>query len=289
LDFFVLYSAGAVVLGAPGQGLYPAANAELDALAKFRRRQGLPALSVAWGLWSGIGMAADLAERGQNQWLARGLRAIDPTAGDPTAGDPSAGFAQLSQLLVDAAAYGAVIPIDWRQFLSRLPEGGDADFFSDLMATARADKPVPEGREVSLEQRLRRLPSGSRRQELISHVIGRTRLVLGLDDAVPIEAGVSLRDMGLDSLMAVELRNTLVRSTGATLPATLLFDYPTIEALAGYLGPLLGIEADTAAAAPAAVTKDATADAMTIAALSDADAEALLLQELASSDSERAA
>jgi hypothetical protein len=95
--------------------------------------------------------------------------------------------------------------------------------------------------------------------------------------------------MGLDSLMAVELRNTLVRSTGAALPATLLFDYPTIEALAGYLGPLLGIEADTAAAAPAAVTKDATADAMTIAALSDADAEALLLQELASSDSERAA
>jgi acyl transferase domain-containing protein/NAD(P)-dependent dehydrogenase (short-subunit alcohol dehydrogenase family)/acyl carrier protein len=289
LDFFVLYSAGAVVLGAPGQGLYPAANAELDALAKFRRRQGLPALSVAWGLWSGIGMAADLAERGQNQWQARGLRAIDPTAGDPTAGDPTAGFAQLSQLLADTAAYGAVIPVDWRQFLSRLPEGGDADFFSDLMATARADKPAPEGREVSLEQRLRRLPSGSRRQELITHVTGRTRLVLGLDDAVPIETIVSLRDMGLDSLMAVELRNTLVRSTGATLPATLLFDYPTIEALAGYLGPLLGIEADTAAAAPAAVTKHATAEAMTIAALSDADAEALLLQELASSDSERAA
>ncbi len=174
-------------MGAPGQGLYPAANAELDALAKFRRRLGLPALSVAWGLWSGIGMAADLAQRGQDAWQARGLRAIDPIAG----------FAQLARLLADAAAYGAVIPIDWRQFLNRLPEGGDADFFSDLTVVARADKPAPEGRDVSLEQRLRRLPSGSRRQELISHVTGRTRLLLGLGDAVPIETRVPLRDIGI--------------------------------------------------------------------------------------------
>ena len=74
LDFFILYSAAGVVLGATGQGLYSAANAELDMLAQFRRRLGLPALSVAWGPWADAGMAADLAARGRGGWQAGGLR-----------------------------------------------------------------------------------------------------------------------------------------------------------------------------------------------------------------------
>src|SRR5262249_54171696 len=103
LDFFILYSAAGVLLGAPGQGLYPGANAALDALAEARQRLGLPALSVAWGPWAGSGMAAELAARGNETWQARGLGTISP----------GQGFAQLERLLAAGAAYGAVIPIDW--------------------------------------------------------------------------------------------------------------------------------------------------------------------------------
>ena len=80
--------------------------------------------------------------------------------------------------------------------------------------------------------------------------------------------------------MAVELRNMLVRSTGAPLPATLLFDCPTIDALADYLAPLCEIEAETLARPSIANLRDSTADAMELETLSDADAEALLLEEL---------
>src|SRR5690606_23875537 len=81
LDFFILYSAAGLWLGAAGQGLYPAANAELDALAQARRRAGWPALSVAWGAWGDVGMAARGAVQGHDAWAARGLRPLTPASG----------------------------------------------------------------------------------------------------------------------------------------------------------------------------------------------------------------
>ena len=161
LDFFILYSAAGVVLGAPGQGLYPAANAELDSLAWFRHRLGLKALSVAWGKWSGTGMAADLADRGQDVWKARGLRSIN--AAD--------GFVQLERLLADHAPYGAVIPIDWGHFLRQLPSGADRDFFEALAPTATSLPDTPRSSDaVTIPERLLGLAPGLRRQALITQL-----------------------------------------------------------------------------------------------------------------------
>jgi NAD(P)-dependent dehydrogenase (short-subunit alcohol dehydrogenase family) len=272
LDFFILYSAAGVVLGAPGQGLYPAANAELDSLAWFRYRLGLKALSVAWGKWSGTGMAADLADRGQDVWKARGLRSIN--AAD--------GFVQLERLLADHAPYGAVIPIDWGRFLRQLPFGADRDFFEALAPAATSLPDTPRSPDaVTMPERLLGLPSGLRRQALITQLTQLVRQLLGHDNTVPVNTRVPLKEIGLDSLMAVELRNVLVRSGGVPLSTTLLFDYPTLDALSSCLGRIWGLDDGGPPAVKPEVERTAPPDTRDIADLSEEDAEALLNAELA--------
>ena len=233
LDFFVLYSAAGVVLGAPGQGMYAAANAELDALAHFRQSIGLPATSVAWGPWGGAGMAADLLGRGRDVFAARGLKMIDPEFA----------FSQLERLLADGGPYGAVISIDWAQFLSHLPDGADRGYFS-LLASASKPRVAVAARTSSLE-RLKAAPAGQRHDALAEELAARARHVIGLrrrnDDRAERPR---FANWGFDSLMAVELRNVLVRLGGQSLPATLLFDYPHLEALTSHLYRAWGLDFD---------------------------------------------
>jgi acyl transferase domain-containing protein/Zn-dependent alcohol dehydrogenase/acyl carrier protein len=267
LDFFILYSAAGAVLGAAGQGVYPAANMELNALAQARRAQGLPALSVAWGAWGGEGMASSSDAAGV--WEARGLRHITPESG----------FARLEQLLRAEVSTGIVLPIDWSRFLARLPEGLGREFFQAL-APADVDRAAPSHvarQGPTIEEQLGRAPAGQRRQLMIAHVRERALHVLGLEPTTVVSERAPLKDAGLDSLMAVELRNTLVRSMGKALPATLLFDYPTLETLAGYLLRTSGLE-QTASRQP--VEAPVAVDASGIAALSDEEAEAQLIAEL---------
>ncbi len=279
LDFFVLYSAAGVLLGASGQGLYPAANAQLDALAQARQRSGLPATSVAWGAWAGGGMAVSTAAQGRDVWEARGLGKLTPNIA----------FAELTGLIADRVACAAVIAIDWSRFLEQLPAGADREFFGELAVagTTRSAAGTPTAAAHFLD-RLRGLPSGQRREALAAHLATQVLHVLGLDPATPVAPRAPLKDIGLDSLMSVELRNTLNRSAPRPLPATLLFDYPTLEALTAYLAKLWGFEGDAQANA-ARSTADATSAAHAeIEKLSDADAEALLLAELAELDAGRA-
>jgi NADPH:quinone reductase-like Zn-dependent oxidoreductase/acyl carrier protein len=273
LEFFVLYSAAGVLLGPAGQGMYPAANAELDALAYVRRRLGLPALSVAWGPWAAGGMVADLAARGRDVWQNRGLGKIEPAAG----------FSQLERLLADGATYCAVIPIRWAHFLAQLPAGADRNFFSAVAPPAPSLKAgaAPAQGAFILEP-LRALPLGQRRQELIARLAEHALHVLGLDATTPVDRRVPLKEMGLDSLMAVELANSLARTGGQSLPATLLFDYPTLDALATYLARVWRLDTEVDAAIEAALPTSAES-INAVAELSDKEAEALLLEELASS------
>jgi acyl carrier protein len=129
-----------------------------------------------------------------------------------------------------------------------------------------------------LTERLRRVPAGQRRAAVLQHVRDRALKVLGLAPAFPLDPRQGLRDVGLDSLLAIELRNALQTDAQAALPATLAFDYPNIEALTAFLceGPFASLIGD--AAAPAAT---AVASVAALAALTDDDAEAMLLAELA--------
>jgi NADPH:quinone reductase-like Zn-dependent oxidoreductase/acyl carrier protein len=268
LDFFVLYSAAGARLGAAGQGLYAAANAELDALAQRRHAMGLPALAVAWGLWTDVGMAAH-ARGARDPWRERGLL--------PITADTA--FAQLRMLLDSGVPHGVVLPIDWARFLAQPPAGVDASYFATVGRSSTGGPPAaaratPEA--ISLLQRLRATPAPQRPTALRDALAQHALAVLGLAAGTPLDSRVPLKDMGLDSLMAVELRNALARAFGAALPVTLLFDHPTLQALAQHLARRFAL-VDEAGAGAAVTGSHAHAD---VESLSDADAEALLLAEL---------
>lgn len=273
LDFFVLYSAAGQLLGAAGQGAYASANAELDALAYSRRAAGLPALSVAWGLWQGGGMASELSAAGSDPWSSRGLAWIGPQDG----------FAHLERLLREDAIHAAVLPIDWHRFMARLPAGADPDFFRDLV-TAQTRRSLPDGSRpaasptVPRHETWRALPESQRRSAVMAHLAEQALQVLGVPPSTELAARMPLKEAGLDSLMAVELRNALTRSIGLPLPATLLFDHPSLEALATYLLDKLGLAAPQVK--PTVTRTASTASAPAVAALSDEEAEAQLLAEL---------
>jgi hypothetical protein len=132
-----------------------------------------------------------------------------------------------------------------------------------------------------MPERLRGLPMGLRRRALMTQLTERVRLLFGHDNAVAVDAQVPLKEMGLDSLMAVELRNVLVRSGGVPLPTTLLFDYPTLDALGSSLERMWGLDDGRAPAAKPTIGYRAPLDDRDIADLSEEDAEALLNAELA--------
>lgn len=224
LDFFVLFSSIAAVWGPAGQSSYAAANAYLDSLADARRSQGLPALSIDWGGWSQVGMAA------------RGVAAERMTAHDMQAITPDAGVRALDHAMRQQAAQLVIIPVDWPAFLGRFPADRIPPLLSGLRGEPQPSPAAeePQGRPVLLE-RLAAAATGNRRRILAAYLDEQVRLALGLAQQVPLDPVRPLGELGLDSLLAIELRNRLSGAVGSVLPATVLYDYPTIEALAGYL------------------------------------------------------
>jgi acyl carrier protein len=235
LDFFVLYSSVASLLGSTGQGNHAAANMFMDMLAHWRRAQGLPALSINWGAWSEVGAAV---ERGVGQRIAaQGVGVISPAQG----------VRVLEYLLNQQAIQAGVIPIEWAKFAAQFPPDHVPPFLTEMIAQARrAASAAVQPRAIEQQpaapptsdwlMRITSAPAAKQRNLMIDYVRGQAGRVLGLDPA-RVGERMPLRELGLDSLMAVELRNLL--GTGLALPrklpATLVFDYPTIEALGDYL------------------------------------------------------
>ena len=216
LDFFVLFSSAAALLGSPGQSNHAAGNAFMDALAGHRRSLGLAGLSINWGAWSQIGEAA---LREADEWMQkRGVGSIEPRQG----------LQVLEQLASQPAAQVGVVPIDWSSFST---EQSLPAFFSRLrQSTARAAGP-----QTNLREELEAVPADERHDYLVAHVQKQLAKVLGLDEPQSIEVQQGFFDLGMDSLTSVELRNQLQNNLGTPLPATLLFKYPTVEKLVDYL------------------------------------------------------
>jgi acyl transferase domain-containing protein/NADPH:quinone reductase-like Zn-dependent oxidoreductase/acyl carrier protein len=224
LDFFLLYSSIASVLGSAGQVNHASANAFLDALAHLRKREGLSALSVNWGVWSGIGAAErhGVTERAAKQ----GVGLISPQAGlEAVHLALSAGAAQL-----------VITPVNWSRFAAA--QNGNV---SRLLSELVSDNPRPAAPEPApvkagkLQALLLDAPATRRRRIVQDHVAQASRQVLGVAADRQLDEHRPFHELGLDSLMAVELRNILAREVGEALPATLLFDYPTLATLVDFL------------------------------------------------------
>ncbi|WP_159050618.1 SDR family NAD(P)-dependent oxidoreductase, partial [Streptomyces cellostaticus] len=234
LESFVLFSSVAGVWGNAGQANYAAANTFLDVLAAYRRREGLPGVSLAWGPWEG-GMAGGLTDADWQRMARQGLRPLSGPEGLE---------------LLDAAA-GAADPllVAARLDLAALRRSGEVPpLLSALVQAGRSNAPARRtvgdsaaGGDNALVARLAALGPAGQQEILQDLVMEQAALVLGMSGPDVIDAGRTFRDVGFDSLTAVELRNRLNSATGLRLPATVVFDYPTPAVLAAFVvGEVVG-------------------------------------------------
>ena len=246
LDFFVLYSSTAALLGSPGQANHGAANAFLDTLAHFRRAQGLPALSINWGPWADVGKAAGL----------RGAVMIPPERGLEIFG----------RLAGSTAAQVAVIPFGLRQWREFYPAASGGELVERWTGGGKSQSRAPFADE------LLKAPASDRLAMLAGHLAEQIGKVLRTAPG-KVSRTLPLNAQGLDSLMALELRNRLENSLGLALRATLIWSYPTVEALSSHLAELLGLDSSSSNA-PTTITQE-------VDEMSDDDATAELLAKLA--------
>ncbi|GGU31720.1 type I polyketide synthase [Lentzea flava] len=235
LDAFILFSSVAGAIGNPGQANYAAANAVLDAIATRRREQGLAATSIAWGAWTGDGMAGE--DRVAQTIKSVGASTLDPVLavaamrGVVVESSPTAVIADLHQ----PQLLSALLSLRPTPVLAGLPGAREV---LDELAAARRDS---ESAAAELRRSLRELPAADRLEPVLDLVRTRAAQVLGHAGKEAVSPEKAFRDIGFDSLTAVELRNHLTEITGLALPAGLVFDYPSPRVLAEHLlASLLG-------------------------------------------------
>ncbi|HEV3288548.1 MAG TPA: SDR family NAD(P)-dependent oxidoreductase [Streptosporangiaceae bacterium] len=255
LDSFVLYSAAAGTFGNAGQGNYAAANTFLDGLAASRRVAGLPAVSLAWGLWADASaMTGHLSEGDLARMSRGGVRAMSAAEGLALL---DAALERDESLLVTAlmdmagmrlaATRGDEVPALWRGLVAK---GRPAS------ADLGGDEPQAAGSADWLRRQLTGLAGPDQDKALADLVRAHAAAVLGYPSAETVEADRPFKELGFDSLTALELRNRLNRATGLRLSVTLIFDYPTPRAVAGYLRAEIVPDEETADQPPAIAELD---------------------------------
>ncbi|MBW4673438.1 MAG: type I polyketide synthase [Desmonostoc geniculatum HA4340-LM1] len=219
LDWFVCFSSIASLVGSSGQGNYVTANAFIDALAHHRQALGLPGLSINWGPWEETGMAQRLDHRAKARLKHQGFGNISIEEGCKI----------LQQLLLSNCPQVGVVPLNWSRFLAQ--SSTNSLFLSDFQVKSRQKSP----KTPRFLQQLEDTPIAERRAVLLSYVKAFVAEILGIKVAEFTHLEKGFFDLGMDSLMAMELRNRLANSLQCSLPSMVTFKYPTVKNLVNYL------------------------------------------------------
>ncbi|KUI38200.1 polyketide synthase [Mycobacterium sp. IS-1496] len=218
LDWWLVFSSAASLLGSPGQGAYAAANAWLDGLVAYRRSRGLPAVAINWGPWAEVGRGQSFANLGFSMIT------------------PETGMEAMERALAADRATTGVFGLDARQWFQSFPAAAHSSLFSEL----RDASTVERRGNGKYQAELAALPDSERPARVAATIADEIRAVLRSTD--PIDHSEAMTSLGLDSLMALELRNRLESGLGITLPAALVWAYPTISDLAGALCERMGFD-----------------------------------------------
>lgn len=231
LDFFVLFSSVASLLGSAGLANYAAANAFLDALADYRRSLNLPGLSINWGPWSMVGMAKAVGNKGQTRWATKGIKTIEPQQA----------LNILEKLLAEDATQVGVMQLDWSKFLQGFSNSSYPGFFSEIAPQVEKIAVRQEQHKLNLPKLLEQIKGNSKEQsqslittylcEQIARTLGITASELNLD--------APLNKMGLDSLMVVELKNRLRGELEVNIPIAKFLDGVSVVGLTKFIGEQL--------------------------------------------------
>ncbi|MBZ0297818.1 MAG: SDR family NAD(P)-dependent oxidoreductase, partial [Anaerolineae bacterium] len=271
LDHFVMFSSTTALWGVTGMAHYAAANTFLDTLAYYRQSHGLPGLSVNWGTWEEMRIASTEEQEAVAQFGLKQMSSADA-------------LAILGDIMADASVRQmAVAAVDWSVLKPAYEVRRERPFLANVdvpmkRAVRRAES-VEVSQGPSLLEQLAELAEDERREALIDHVSVEVADILGMNaGSVDIHRG--LFEMGMDSLMSVDLKSHLEKRTGLSLPSTLTFNYPTVAELAEYLdGRLTPPPAPARPVEPQPVPVSQTS-AAEIDELSEDDLEALLLKKL---------
>jgi mycocerosic acid synthase/polyketide synthase 5 len=216
-DWWLLFSSAAALVGPPGQGGYAAANAWLDAFAVWRRAQGLPATSVAWGAWAEIGAGAHMARRGHSVI------------------DPDEGIAAIDRLLRHDRTCTGYLPVDAELWRKTLPHARTSPYFAELTGGAA---PADEGPDGALAARVRAAGPDGASAVVAEHLAAQLGDILG-GTAHDIGTAARLTDLGVDSLRALELRTRIEQHLGVRVPAKLVWADGTLGGLADHVAAAL--------------------------------------------------
>jgi acyl transferase domain-containing protein/acyl carrier protein/ubiquinone/menaquinone biosynthesis C-methylase UbiE len=268
LDFFVLFSSTTTLFGGSRMGHYAAANQFLDFLAHWRRIAGLPALSINWGAWDEMRALGD-----QRDEVGRfGLKGMPVHLA----------LQALSFLTSEGAAQKMVADVDWELLKPAVEARGRRPFFEHISANPTSRK--ADGMASDWIERLEIMAPEERRELILRLVAGETRRVLGLVAGERVDPDRGLFELGMDSLMSVQLKGYLEKSIGGTLPSTLTFTYPTVNALTDFLlAHVLKLSTTTSVDVPSAnENKEAQLLDESLEALTEEEIKTMLGAELSS-------